>query len=142
MARLLSTSAGPRDAAGFTLVEVMVAMLVLIVGLVGVAQVLAVSLLMHADAREATTATQQAQAKIDELMKANFTLPSLQLAGPESLTGNVNNHFDTPAPGITRRWRVENGPAVNTRLLTIRVLDSRARRYGGQIDLATVIRQW
>ena len=135
-----STSRRTSGAAGFSVVEVIVGMLVLMIGLVGVAQLLAVSIFMHADAREATTATGFAQAKIDQLMKLNFTAPEVQLAG--SLTSDVANHFDTPAQSVTRRWSVANGPAAGTRLVTVRVLNARARRYGRQIDLTTVVRQW
>ena len=87
-------------------------------------------------------ATQQAQGKLDELMKLGFSSPAVQLTGPESLTSNVADHFDTPAPSLLRRWRVANGPAAGTRLVTVRVTNARARQYGRQIDLTTVIRQW
>jgi prepilin-type N-terminal cleavage/methylation domain-containing protein len=127
---------------GFSLVEVMVAMLVFVIGLTGVAQLLAISLAMHADAREATTGTQQAQGKLDELMKLNFSAPAVQLSGAESLSSNVADHFDVPAPSLLRRWRVENGPAAGTRLVTVRVTNARARQYGRRVDLTTVIRQW
>jgi len=48
----------------------------------------------------------------------------------------------SPTSCPTRRWRVQDGPAPNTRLLTVRVLNQRARQYGRQVDLTTVIRQW
>lgn len=117
-------------------------MLVFVIGLTAVAQLLAVSLTMHADAREATTDTQQAQGKLDELMKLSFTAPSVQISGANSLTSNVADHFDAPAPSLLRRWRVVDGPAAGTRLVTVRVINDRARQYGRQIDLTTVIRQW
>ena len=43
--------------AGFTLIELMVAMVVLSVGLVSMAQLLAFSTVMHSDARQATSVT-------------------------------------------------------------------------------------
>lgn len=130
---------------GFSLVEVLVATLVVTIGLVSMVQLLAVSTVMHADAREASTATQQAQAKIDELTKLNLaTAAAVQItpASPDSLTTNVANYFDTPQTGVTRRWRVQAGPAANTRILTVRVINLRARQYGAQVDLTTIIRQW
>ena len=129
---------------GASLIEVMVATLVLTIGLVAMAQLMGISMLMHLNAREATTATQLAQAKVDELMKLNLTTaPAVQItpAGPDSLTTSVANYFDSPQAAITRRWRVQAGPAANTRILTVRVINARARQ-GGQIDVSTIIRQW
>lgn len=134
----------PSDQAGFSLVEVLVATLILTIGLISMAQLLAVTTVMHTDAREATAATQQAQAKLDELVKLTWTNAAVQITPvtPDSLTTNVTNYFDTPQAGITRRWRVQAGPAANTRILTVRVVNLRARQYGAQVDLTTIIRQW
>lgn len=133
------------DETGFSLVEVLVATLVVTIGLVSMVQLLAVSTVMHADAREATTAAQQAQAKIDELTKLNLTTAAavqITPASPDSLTTNVANYFDTPQTGVTRRWRVQAGPAAGTRIVTVRVINLRARQYGARVDLTTIIRQW
>jgi Tfp pilus assembly protein PilV len=123
----------------------MVATLVLTIGLGAMAQLLGISTLMHLNAREASTATQLAQAKIDELMKLNLaTAAAVQVTpvNPDSLTTNVANYFDSPQAAITRRWRVQAGPAANTRLVTVRVINARTRQYGSQIDVSTIIRQW
>ena len=130
-----------RGEAGFSLVETMVASLVLTVGLVGLLQLLAVATVMHSDARQATTATLLAQAKIDELMKKNLTTAaSVQVGG--DLSANVANYFDTPEDGITRRWVVAAGPVANTRLLTVKVENKGGRVYGREQQLTTIIRQW
>jgi hypothetical protein len=79
-------------------------------------------------------------------MKLNLaTAPAVQItpASPDSLTTNVASHFDSPQTAITRRWRVQPGPSANTRVLTVRVINARARQHGAaQIDLSTIIRQW
>ena len=129
-----------RGEAGFSLVETMVASLVLTIGLVGLAQLLAVATIMHSDARHATNGTMQAQAKIDELMKKDFTDAAVLLGG--SISSNMANYFDSPEPGVTRRWRVTNGPATGTRLLEVTVVDPGGRLYGGSQTLTTVIRDW
>ena len=88
----------PQDArseAGFSLVETMVASLVLTIGLVGLAQLLAVATIMHSDARQATTGTVLAQAKLDELMKADFSMNSAVALGG-SIASNMANYFDQP----------------------------------------------
>ena len=130
-----------RGEAGFSLVETMIASLVLTVGLVGLLQLLAVATVMHSDARQATTATLLAQAKIDELMKKNLsTSAAVQEGG--SITANVANYFDTPEDGITRRWLVAPGPVTGTRLLTVKVENKGGRVYGREQQLTTIIRQW
>lgn len=130
-----------RGEAGFTLVEVMIATVVLTVGLVGIAQLLAVSTVMHVNARQTTNGTHLLQDKVEELAKLNFgTDPRIQVGG--SLTANVANFNDAPAAGVTRRWLVEAGPAGNPQLrrLTVRIINTGARHQ--QRDLTTVIRQW
>lgn len=129
---------------GFSLVEVLIAMLVVTIGLVSMAQLMAVTTVMHADARETSTATQLAQAKLEELIKLNLaTEAAVQITvDPDSLDENVTNYFDTVGSTITRRWKVEEGPADNTRIVTVRVINSRARQYGSRIELTTIIRQW
>lgn len=131
----------PLGEAGFSLVETMVASLVLTVGLVGMAQLLAVSTIMHSDARQATTVTLLAQSKLDELMRLNLTAAAVAPGG--SLDADVADHFDAPQAGITRRWLVvDNTPIAGTRLLTVRVQNMGGRVYGRQQDVTTVIRQW
>lgn len=129
--------------AGFTLVEALVSCLVLIIGIVSLAQLQAMTTLMHARARSVSASTQQAQAKIDELVKLNHaTAPAVQVTptNPDSLTTNVNNYFDTPAVGVTRRWRVQAGPVANTRVLTVRVINTRIP--GQPVNVTTILRQW
>lgn len=138
-------SCGNRYESGFSLVEVLVATLILTIGLVSMVQLLAVSTVMHSDARAATTATQYAQAKIDELAKLNLsTAAAVQITppSPDSLTTNVANYFDSPQTRVTRRWRVQAGPSADTRTLTVRVINTGARQYGAQVTVTTIIRQW
>lgn len=128
---------------GFSLVEVLVSMLILTSGLMAMGQLLGVTAIMHVNAREATRGTQLAQAKIDELMKQNMTTsPAVQINAADTLAANVANYFDTPETAVTRRWRVQAGPAPNTRVLTVRVLNARSRQYGSRIEITTLLRQW
>ena len=135
------TRSGDRGDAGFSLVEAMIASLVLTVGLVGLLQLLAVTTVMHSDARHATTATLLAQSKLDELMKKNLsTNAAVQEGG--SISADVANYFDTPQAGVTRRWVVAPGPVANTRLVTVKVTNKGGRVYGREQQLTTIIRQW
>ena len=134
----------PQDAkseAGFSLVETMVASLVLTIGLVGLAQLLAVATIMHSDARQATAGTVLAQAKMDELMKADFSLNSTVALGG-SIASNMAPYFDQPEPGIDRRWRVTDGPVAGTRVLEVTIENKGGRHYGRTSTLTTIIRDW
>jgi len=143
------TNEGPRGGtrdvrrpgdAGFTLVEVLISMLVLTIGLVGIAAMLAITTQMHFGSREAARATRLAQDKFDELMKMDFSSDAEVAVGGD-LDADVTAHWDTPAPGVTVRWVVSNGPTDNTREVTVRVLNEHARQYR-ETELSTIIRQW
>lgn len=115
-------------------------MLVLTIGLVGIAAMLALTTQMHIGARENARSTRLAQDKFDELMKLNFASdPRVAVGG--DLTSNVANYSDTPTTGVTLRWVVEAGPTDDTRSVTVRVLNEASQQYR-QTDLSTIIRQW
>ena len=101
---------------GFTLVETLIAAVILTVALVALAQLLA--------------------------MKMNFTTnPSIQVGG--ALNANTNNYFDVPAnSGYTRRWQVAAGPGANPalRVVTIRVVPDVP--VGDPFEVTTVLRSW
>ena len=93
--------------AGFSLVEVMVAMVVFLVAAVGLAQLLPMTTRMHLQAQNTTEATRLAQGKIDELTTLGFGIdPSIQITSADVLNMDMPNYFDTPATGVTRRWSV------------------------------------
>jgi type IV pilus modification protein PilV len=132
---------------GFTLVEVLVAMLVFTVGIVALAQLMAVSVYMQAHGRNQTSAVRLAQDKFDELMSQfneNDDVPAVQITGEDSLSANTENYFDT-VDGYTRRWLIEEGPDANPdlRQITIRVIpDVRDRRTFTPYELMSIIRRW
>jgi prepilin-type N-terminal cleavage/methylation domain-containing protein len=144
---------------GFTVIEVLVAMVILTVGLVSMAELMAVTLRLQQLGRNQTAATRLAQDKIDELMSQNWggAAPSAQLAVGGSLTADVANHFDIPptfagstALSYRRRWVVTNGPddlpavvANKLRVITVRVTPVVTdRRTYTPTDLTTIVRCW
>lgn len=135
--------------AGFTLVEALVAMVVLTIGLVSMAEMLAVTLRLQQLGRSETEAVRLAQDKLDQLMSLNFaTAPEIQLNVVDSLASNVANYFDT-VPGYTRRWDIAAGPdsaagpVATIRQVTVRVIpDVRDNRTAANYELVTIIHSW
>ena len=147
----------PSNDRGFTLIEVLIAMIVLTVALVSLAELMAITLRMQMLGRNQTAAIRLAQDKVDELMNQNFnTSPSVAIGG--SLTADVANHFDAPSPLYKRRWVVAAGPAdpdvvaaaalvppqaVLPRLLTVRIIPLVTdNRSSTATEITTVIRCW
>jgi len=145
------------DERGFTLVEAMVAMVICTIGLVSMAELLAVTLRLQQLGRNSTSAVRLAQDKVDELTTMNFTTNAAVACGG-SIDADVANYNDTPmqdngtpddptddtvTKGYTRRWVVSAGPDAdpNLRMVTVRVLpDVTDRRTASPFDLTTVIR--
>jgi prepilin-type N-terminal cleavage/methylation domain-containing protein len=132
-----------RGAQGFTLIEVMICTLILTTGMLGVAGLLGVTTQMQFDAREAARSTRLAQEKIDELMKLDFTTDAEVAVGGD-LDANAAGYFEAPVESVTVRWQVAAHPSGNTelRMLTVNVVNMRAKRYGRNVELSTIIRQW
>jgi type IV pilus modification protein PilV len=141
---------------GFTLIEVLVAMVILTIALVSMAELMAVTLRLQQLGRNQTAAVRLAQDKIDELMAQNWAVAA-QLAVGGSLTADVANHFDTPptvsltdtARNYRRRWVVAAGPADpavaagRLRVITVRVTPVVAdRRTYTPTDITTIVRCW
>lgn len=147
---------------GFTLVEAVVAMMVCTIGLVAMAELMAVTLRLQQLGRNSTSAVRLAQDKVDELTTMPFDVAALNY-NPEigcggSIDANVADHNDTPmedngtpddltddtlTKGYTRRWIISAGPdaEVNLRQVTVRVIpDVNDRRTASPFDLTTFIR--
>ena len=122
----------------------MVAMVILTIGLVAMAEMLAVTLRLQQLGRNESAAVRLAQDKLDQLMSLNFdTATTIAIGG--SLSANSANHFDTDVAGYTRRWVVAAGPdaSADLRQITIRVIPgNRDRRTASPYDLVSIIRRW
>ena len=131
-----------RDECGFTLVETTIAMLVLLIGLVGVADLLAVAIRANSFSFNSGAATIAAQNKVEEFRRLTFDNPQIQISAtsPDPLTSNVANYNDTSGNFI-RRWSVAAGPTPDTRLVTLRVvpINPDPRRNRQQIDVTTLL---
>ena len=125
---------------GFTLVEVMICTLILTTGMLAIAGLLGVSTTMQIGARESARSMRLAQGKVDELIKLNFdTAAAIAVGG--SLDADEAPYFEEPESGVTVRWLVEDGPVEDTRVVTVRVVNTHAQQYR-ETNLTTIIRQW
>jgi prepilin-type N-terminal cleavage/methylation domain-containing protein len=129
---------------GFTLVEVLIAMVILTVALVALAGLMAIMLRMQMMGRNETAAVRLIQSKMDELVAVSFTgtsAASVAIGG--SLTADVATYNDAPTgAGVKRRWQISAiGAETTVRKLTVRVIPTiNDRRTNGQVELSTVIR--
>jgi type IV pilus assembly protein PilV len=90
---------------GFSLLEVLISIVVLSIGLLGVANMQVVAISVNNNANQLTQATTITQDKVEELMSLPFTAAALADATPpgEFTTSNEDN----PA-GYTVQWQVDN----------------------------------
>ncbi len=114
------------SAAGFTLVELMMAMFILTVGLLGVASVMAGVISRQIRTASRMEMTVMAESKLEELRAYSMLGASdtMQVAIGGSLTSSVAIHADvqTSPSGrqFNRRWLVAAGPA-GARNVTVRI---------------------
>lgn len=122
-------------------------MLVCVVGLVGMASLLMVTLRMQQLGRNSTSEVRMAQDKVDELSSMSFTTGAQVQCGG-SLTTNTANYNDVPVVNgqnqpYVRRWLVQAGPDGDPqlRMVTVRVIPNNPdRNIATEFDLVTVIR--
>ena len=137
-----------RARAGFGLIELMVAIIVLSVGMLGLASLMASALRRDRLTTSRSEVVSVAEAKFEEL-RAYSALHSsdalrARLNAGGSLTTNTTNYTDslTALNGrdYYRRWTVANGAAVGTRRVTLRVTPKTPLRYDTKsVDFTTLV---
>jgi len=139
-------SAGPvRLRAGFSLIELTIALVILSVGVIGMASVMASSNRVQRLSRSRMEMLGLAEGKIEELraIAAAGTADTVQLGMGGSFESNIAHHHDTVAGGsgrsYVRRWVVTAG-AAGTRSVTVRVQPVfPAHRDVAPLDLTTLL---
>lgn len=137
-----------RSRRGFGLVELMVAIIMLSVGMLGMASLMASALRRERISSTRMEVSSLAEAKFEELRAygaLNYTHALRARLNPGgSLTLNVGNYTDslTALNGRTyyRRWTVANGTALNTRRVTLRVTPKVPLRYDTRsVEFTTLV---
>lgn len=88
-----------KDTKGFTLIECVIVMVLVVAGFMSIFSLLTVCVRTEVISRELTTANALSRFKVEELKNSS------RLAGG-SLTSNVTNYFDNPNSTYTRRWQI------------------------------------
>lgn len=128
-------------------------MVILTVGLVAMAELMAITLRMQMLGRNETAAVRLIQSKIDQIVNVSFTTTTVADVGG-SLTADVANYNDEPtnpdgdSMGFRRRWQIEQvvdpvSGVVESKIrkLTVRIIPtSKDRRTSAEIELSTIIR--
>jgi len=109
--------------AGFTLIEVVIAISILAVGLLGVAAMQTSAIQVNSAAGQMTTRMNWAQDKMEELKALAFSDPWLEAAGnPTGVDSAGNTHVQTTSDGYTVRWDIaDNTPVPNTTQIVVTV---------------------
>ena len=121
--------------AGFTLVEVLVALFLLAIGLLAVAPMFVYATRVAAASADLGTVDARAVHRLEVLRATDFSA----LVGGGSLTANTAGYFDASDPDVTVRWTIVNN-AVPATLKTITVRAIATRRAIGlqkEITLST-----
>jgi hypothetical protein len=137
---MASRRAGPFGPAGSTLIEVLVATLVLVSGVLATAQLFLVAAATNAAARHATMSATIAAQKLEQLRSEATLLPSPSDALDRNTSGYVDHVNGSgkvvgeggsppPAAVYTRRWSVE-ALASNPSTIVIRVVAGRTDGTG------------
>jgi type IV pilus assembly protein PilV len=109
--------------AGFTIIEVVIAISILAVGLLGVAAMQTSAIQVNSAAGQMTTRMNWAQDKMEELKALAFSDPWLEAAGnPTGVDSAGNTHEQTTSDGYTVRWDIaDNTPVPNTKRIVVTV---------------------
>jgi hypothetical protein len=116
-------------ATGTTLIEVLVATLVLVSGVLGIAQLFLLAAATNAAARDTTITATLAAQKVDELLSSDLSVAA-DLVDYVDGWGRPVSGEDSPPRGavFTRRWSIE---PLSPDVVAIRVRVGRSDRSGG-----------
>lgn len=109
--------------AGFTIIEVVIAISILAVGLLGVAAMQTSAIQVNSAAGRMTTRINWAQDKMEELKAMPFSDPWLEASGnPTGVDSAGNTHEQTTPDGYAVRWDIaDNSPVPNTKRIVVTV---------------------
>jgi Tfp pilus assembly protein PilV len=114
---------------GFTIIECVIAMVLMVVAFMGIFSLLTVCLRTEVISREMATANSLSRSKIEELKNSERVVGG-------SLTSNVDGFFDSPNSKYTRRWQV-SADTMGTQTVTVAMLPNVTTKAMPEIKLTT-----
>jgi prepilin-type N-terminal cleavage/methylation domain-containing protein len=120
------------EQSGFTLIECVIAIVLILVGLLAVFSLVVYSVKTQSMSRDLVTANSLARQKIEELKNATRT------AGG-SLTANINGYYDNPSSSFIRRWQISSD-SVGTQTVSVTVVPSIPNTLMPEVALTTKMR--
>jgi len=90
---------GKTDTKGFTIIECVIAMVLVVVGFMAIFSLLTVCIRTEVISRELSAANSLARLKMEELKNS-------PRSSGGSLTSDATNYFDNPTFRYTRRWQI------------------------------------
>ena len=118
-----------REQSGFTLIECVIAIVLILVGLLAVYSLVVYSVQTQMMSTNLVTANSLARQKVEELKNA------ARSAGG-SLTANTTNYFDTPSSNFIRRWQISDD-SVGTQTISVTVVPSASKTLQPQVLITT-----
>jgi len=118
-----------KNTKGFTLIECVIAMVLVVVGFSAVFSLLTICVRTELISRELTTANSLARLKMEELKNSGRN------AGG-SLTSNTTNYFDQPNPKYWRRWQISADP-MGTQTVAVVMIPSTSGTVLPEVKLTT-----
>jgi hypothetical protein len=148
------------DQAGFTLIEVAIASIITMVGLIFLASLFTLAITQNRVVRQFTSTTALAQEKIEELNAIDYGDDMMSPGGDlddqvkvgandyfdeifvDDMTGEVKKGSQIPqgqVPHYRRYWKIENDPElINTLIISVRVAALQAGRNVGMAEETTL----
>ena len=135
-----------KSRAGFTLAELLVAMVILCVGMLALAGLMATVMGRHTRATVVQEMTTLAESKIEELRALSIirSADTAQLTLGGSLSANVTKHNDTVASPVGRtyyrRWAVSFHPSGTRKVdMRIEMTQTHTRHKVSAMDFSTLM---
>jgi prepilin-type N-terminal cleavage/methylation domain-containing protein len=118
-----------REQSGFTLIECVIAIVLILVGLLAVYSLVVYSIQTQKMSSELVRANSLAREKVEELRNTSRT------AGG-SLTSNTTDYFDSPSSNYIRRWQIADD-SIGTQTVRVAVIPSVPKTLQPEVLITT-----
>ncbi len=122
---------------GFSLIEVLIALLVTVIGVLAVSTMVVLAIRLQMLSRDTTLAIGLAEGKLEELRYMDPADPERTLGG--DLNSNAVDHFENSNGNLfTVRWKIDPGP-INTQDITVGVVTNSPNRQISTVQIRALL---